>query len=74
MRSRCLSTVGLRQLLLERLEATAELPSVLSAMGELCSLAPAVFTMHSQQVLSFVTKSVLGKTELKIKAKKASVR
>jgi hypothetical protein len=30
--------------------------------------------MHSQQVLSFVTKSVLGKTELKIKAKKASVR
>ena len=65
---------GLRQLLLERLEATAELPSVLSAMGELCSLAPAVFTMHSQQVLSFVTKSVLGKTELKIKAKKASVR
>ena len=74
VRSRCLSTVGLRQLLLERLEATAELPSVLSAMGELCSLAPAVFTMHSQQVLSFVTKSVLGKTELKIKAKKASVR
>lgn len=66
--------LGLRQLLLERLEATAELPSVLSAMGELCSLAPAVFTMHSQQVLSFVTKSVLGKTELKIKAKKASVR
>ena len=64
----------LRQELLERLEATAELPSVLSAMGELCSLAPAVFTMHAQQVLSFVTKSVLGKTELKIKAKKASVR